>query len=261
MSNPTWNAAQYLQFVDERTRPCRELAGRVAVKSPINVIDLGCGPGNSTDVLASRWPYANLVGQDSSPEMLDAARAAHPERRYIQSDIATWEKDQPYDVIFSNAAMQWVPDHHIQVPRLFQQVSPGGAFAMQVPANFDAPPHRLMRELAASSRWKHVLPANGVREWHVHDLPHYYDLLSPLAERLDLWVTEYMQVLDDVQGVVDWYKGAGLRPFLDALPTDDDRRQFEIDYLAALKPEFPAHTDGKVLFPFRRMFIIAYARS
>ena len=150
---PTWNAEQYLRFDDERTRPCRELAARIAIAAPDRVIDLGCGPGNSTTALAERWPKAELSGLDSSPEMIDAARRANPRLAWSVADIAAWSKgDGPtYDVVFSNAALQWVDDHAAVFPKLLNHVSPGGALAIQMPGNFNSPAHRIMRELARDS--------------------------------------------------------------------------------------------------------------
>jgi trans-aconitate 2-methyltransferase len=260
---PTWNADQYLQFGDERTQPCRDLVARIAVASPQRIIDLGCGPGNSTDVLARRWPAAELTGLDGSPEMVDAARRMHPERRWVVGDIATWAAgdDGPFDVVFSNAAMQWVDDHATTYPRILAHAAPGGALAVQVPGNLAAPAHRLMRELAQSDRWRTRFPAAGVLEWHVHDPKFYYDVLAPHAARIEIWETEYLHVMAGPEGIVDWYKGTGLRPFLDALASDSERASFTEHYLELVRVAFPRRPDGRVLFPFRRLFVLAYRPS
>ena len=257
---PTWNAELYLQFADERTRPCRELAARVAIESPREAIDLGCGPGNSTQVLVDRWPDANIVGLDSSPAMIEAARRDHPTRTWLCDDIAKWAAadSQAFDIVFSNAALQWVPDHPTILPQIVNKVKRGGALALQVPGNTHAPAHVLMRELAGSAGWRSRFPAGGVREWHVLDLPAYYDILAPHALRIDAWETEYLQVLPSAEAIVDWYRGTGLRPFLDALATDEERERFAADYLTAIRLAFPPRPSGQVLFPFRRLFVIAY---
>jgi trans-aconitate 2-methyltransferase len=264
---PTWNADQYLIFGDERTRPCRDLAARVALASSRRIIDLGCGPGNSTEVLASQWPGAELTGLDSSREMVDAARRAHrghPARRWIVGDIAEWAagEDGAFDLVFSNAALQWVGEHATLYPRLLSRAALGGALAVQVPINQDGFAHRAMRELAASEPWRHTLlpsgPPAGVREWHVHDAGFYYDVLAPHAQRIDLWETEFVHVMPGPEAIVDWYKGSGLRPFLDALPSEDARALFTADYLERIRAAFPLRPDGRVLFPFRRLFVIAY---
>jgi len=231
----------------------------VAIDSPARVIDLGCGPGNSTAVAAKRWPRAEVDGLDSSAAMLDAARNNFPQHRWLQGDIARWRVDvaRPYDVVFSNAALQWVPDHRRELPRLLEQVAPGGALAVQMPANLDAPAHRMMRELAASAAWRSRFP-NLPREWLVHPAEFYYDVLATRARHLDLWVTEYQHVLDGLDGIIEWYRGTGLRPWIDALPDDATRTQFLGAYRARLVPYFPTRVDGKVLFPFRRLFLVAY---
>lgn len=262
MSTADWNADLYLQFAEERTRPCRDLAARIEVSEPRRVIDLGCGPGNSTAVLAGRWPNAELMGLDSSAEMIAAARRETPDRSWITGDIvqfASGAAQQSFDIVFSNAALQWVPEHAALFPKLLSLVAAGGALAVQVPNNLDAPPHRIARELAASDPWRRRLPAEGVREWYVHDAPFYYDVLAPHARRIDLWETEYRHILPGVEAIVEWYKATGLRPYLSALPSDADRIQFAADYLAALRPAFAPRADGRVLFPFRRLFVIAYA--
>jgi trans-aconitate 2-methyltransferase len=257
---PTWDADIYLRFAEERTRPCRDLAARVAIDAPRRVVDLGCGPGNSTQVVAERWPDAQVVGLDSSREMIVAAAKAYPGWQFELADIAAWsaDSDERPDVVFSNAALQWVPDHAALFPRLLEQVAPGGALAVQVPANLHAPAHRLMRELAASANWRDRLPAAGVREWNVHEPPYYFDALAPRAARVDLWTTEYIQVMPSAEAIVDWYRGTGLRPFLDALSTDAEREQFSAEYLAAIGTAYPPQANGQVLFPFRRLFVIAY---
>jgi trans-aconitate 2-methyltransferase len=259
---PTWNAEQYLRFGDERTRPCRELAARIAFASPDLVIDLGCGPGNSTAVLAERWPKAELTGLDSSPEMIAAARRAGPRCAWRVGDIAGWAKEanQIYDVVFSNAALQWVDDHSAVFPMLLSQVAPGGALALQMPGNHDAPAQRLMRELAASPIWRDRFPMGRVREWHVHDLATYYDILAPTAAAVDIWQTEYLHILADSAAIVEWYKGTGLRPFMDALDDEAERVDFLAQYLERIDEAYPARGDGRVAFPFRRLFMIAYQR-
>jgi len=253
---PTWDASQYLQFANERTRPCHDLIARVALPLPEHIVDLGCGPGNSTNALAIRWPDAKITGLDSSPAMIAAARESHPQHTWIAADIASWSPETAPDLLFSNAALQWVPDHAAIFPRLAKQVAPGGAFATQVPANLGAPAHRLMRDLAASPAWRGHF-TRTVREWFVHDPAFYYDTLAPHAKRIDLWTAEYFHVMPDVHAIVEWYKGTGLRPFLDLLSAADQPR-FLADYETLLKDAYPTHADGRVLFPFLRLFIIAY---
>lgn len=256
---PTWNAQQYMKFGDERTQPCRDLAVRVNVDAPRRVIDLGCGPGNSTAIAAQRWPQAQITGLDSSPEMIDTARQERPDGTWVVGEIASWSatNEREFDIIFSNAAIQWVQDHAALLPRLFHRVAPGGALAIQIPANYDGPAHRLMRELAASPPWRAWFPDGSIREWFSHDADFYYDLLAPLSARLDLWETDYIHILPDARAIVEWYKGTGLRPFLDALP-QERREPFMAEYLQLIRGAYPPRADRKVLFPFRRLFMIAY---
>ena len=258
-----WNPSQYLKFAAERTQPCRDLVVRIEVVNPRRVIDLGCGPGNSTAVLRERWPDAEFTGLDSSAEMIERARRECPSQRWIAGDIARWTAagDGQFDVVFSNAAMQWVDDHATVYPRLLSRVAPGGALAIQIPGNIDALPHRLMREVAASPAWSCSLPPEKVHEWHHHEMEFYYDTLAPAAARLDLWATEYLHILPDAEAIVEWYRGTGMRPFLEVLETDAERQRFTTDYLASLRPHFPPRPAGGVLFPFRRIFLIAYQGS
>jgi trans-aconitate 2-methyltransferase len=262
-SVPTWNADQYLRFGDERTQPCRDLVARVARESPRQIVDLGCGPGNSTEVLAKRWPHAQIMGLDRSAEMIDAARRTSAERTWVVGDICAWaaRKGEDFDIVFSNAALQWVDDHAAIFPRLMARVTVGGALAVQVPSNYDGVAHRLMREIAESTGWRGKFPAGGVREWHVHGPGFYYDVVAPHAARIDVWETEYQHVMPEPEAIVEWYKGTGLRPFLDALASDALRARFTAEYLEEIRAAYPRRPDGRVLFPFRRLFVVAYRRN
>lgn len=249
---PTWNAVQYLKFGEDRIRPCHDLLNRIASQRVRRIVDLGCGPGNSTAVAAARWPEAELAGVDNSAAMIDVARKDQPHRRWIFEDISSWASttQDRFDLVFSNAALQWVPDHAALFPKLLDRVDAGGALAVQIPADFNALPHRLMRELA---------PA-GVRakEWYSHEPSFYYDVLSGHAGKLDIWETIYQHVLADSDDIVEWYKGSGLRPFLEAMPGETERERFMTAYRAKIRDAYPLRPDGKVLFPFRRLFIVAY---
>jgi trans-aconitate 2-methyltransferase len=254
---PSWDASQYLRFASERTLPAVDLAARICLESPRTVIDLGCGPGNSTVVLARRWPVARVTGLDVSAPMLAAAGAAHPDITWQIGDISQWSPAQPFDLVFSNAAFQWIPDHGGTLPRLFAHVAAGGALAFQVPADVDAPAHRLLREIGGSALWRKMF-REPVREWHVEKPSFYYDTLAPHAMRVELWATDYFHVLPGPEAVAEWYRGTGARPWLDALPDEEARAGFMDDFLRELTAVFPPQSDGRVLFPFRRMFVIAY---
>jgi trans-aconitate 2-methyltransferase len=248
---PSWNADQYLKFADERTQPCRDLATRIVAANVQSVIELGCGPGNSTSVLAERWPGAGITGLDSSPSMIEAASREKPARRWISRDIPEWaaNETESFDIVFSNAALHWVPDHTSLYPRLLARVREGGTLAVQIPADFDALPHRLMRELSPRG----VV----VKEWHSHEPAFYYDLLAPHARRVDVWQIEYQHIMPNASAIVEWYKGTGMRPFLEAFESDAAREKFIEEYSSRIRAAYPQRPDGKVLFPFRRLFVMA----
>jgi trans-aconitate 2-methyltransferase len=250
----SWNPSLYLTFADERTRPALELLARIQTDNPKRVADLGCGPGNSTAPLVARWPNAKVEGVDSSQAMIDAANAAKIRARFTLSDIATWSPKEKYDVIFSNATYQWLPDHAALLPRLMGFVAPGGSFAFQVPNNQYAPSHNLMRDVAAQGPWADKLAnVRGVFVEKTHD---YYDILSRHAASLDIWTTEYLQVLEGEDAVFKWVSGTGLRPYLDALDPGE-RETFTREYKARLNIAYPRRADGKTLFPFSRLFAVA----
>ena len=250
----SWNPETYLAFAGERTRAAAELLARVRVKTPERVIDLGCGPGNSTALLARRWPDARLEGLDSSKTMLGEARASGVPAAWIEADIATWSADAAYDVIFANATFQWLSRQDLLLPRLMSYLAPGGALAFQVPMNFDAPSHRLMREAAAAPRFQGKLA--HVREVEKGDAQNYYDMLEPHAAGLDIWLTEYLQVLSGEDAVYRWVSATGLRPFLDALE-GDEREAFIALYKQKLNTAYPRRKSGATLFPFQRLFVVA----
>lgn len=250
----TWEPDVYLAFAGERTRPAADLLARVRNVAPARVVDLGCGPGNSAALLAARWPEASIDGVDSSDAMLEQAKASGVKARWIKADLADWTPRKTYDVIFSNAAFQWLPDHGALLPRLFSFVKPGGSFAFQVPSNFGAPSHVLMREVAQEGPWAHKL--GHVREASVLPAEAYYDIFSPCCRTLDIWETAYLHVLEGEDPVFRWVSGTGLRPFLQALG-DTEQEAFSDAYRARLRNAYPKRADGKTLFPFRRLFVVA----
>jgi len=257
---PRWDSDQYLKFANERTQPAIDLLARVALDAPRLVADLGCGPGNSTALLRQRWPAAEVVGVDSSAEMLDAARKAYPDGTWQRADIAGWTPTSPCDVVFSNAALQWVPDHARVFPHLMAQVAPGGVLAVQVPAHLNSPVHQAILAVARDLAWRDRMhPATSAIT--VATPAVYYDLLQPLAAHIDLWVTEYQHVLDGPAAIIDWMRGTSLRPFLQALANDAERVRFEALLLPEVTKGYPRQADGRVLFPFRRLFAVAYRRG
>lgn len=254
---PVWDAAQYLKFADERTQPSLDLIHRIALPSPARIVDLGCGPGNSTAALWRQWPDAEIAGLDSSPEMIAAAKRDYPAREWILDDVSTWEAGRAYDLVISNALLQWVPDHEKVFPHLFGQVAGGGAFAVQMPYHYESPLQLHMIEVSKDPAWADRTAA--ARAALVRLPPgFYYDLMRPIASRLDLWITEYQHVMEGPEVIVEWFRGTGLRPYLQALESDEERGRFEAMLLDRYAAAYPRQKDCRVLFPFRRLFMVAY---
>jgi trans-aconitate 2-methyltransferase len=253
----SWSARQYTQFEAERTRPVRDLLHAVEPAGRGRMVDLGCGPGNSTEVLAARFPGAEVTGLDSSPDMVEAARKRLPDVRFDLADIGTWDGPGQYDVILANAVLQWVPDHETLLPRLVGKLAGGGCLAVQMPDNLDEPAHRLMREIAAKDRWADKLAgAAGARTPRL-GATYYYALLKPHAARVDVWLTTYHHVLSGgPDAVVEWFKGSGLRPFLAPLDATE-AAAFLAEYRDAIALAYPSQADGSILLPFPRLFIVA----
>jgi trans-aconitate 2-methyltransferase len=249
-----WNPSTYLQFADERSRPFFDLTARIGAASPRRVVDLGCGPGQLTATLADRWQNASVLGLDSSPDMIESARRHEGERvRFELGDLGAWSPQEPVDVIVSNATLQWVPGHRGLLPRLVQALAPGGWIAFQVPANFEEPSHRLLRELAADPRFADA--TSGLAFPSAHDPDAYLADLAALGCTVDAWETTYLHVLGGPDPVFRWISGTGARPVLQALdgPLHDE---FVVEYKARLRDAYPAADHGTVL-PFRRVFCVA----
>ena len=250
-----WDPAQYLKFAAPRFRPAMDLLARVTVEAPKTVYDLGCGAGNVTRLLAQRWPDARVVGVDDSAEMLAQAAKEAPGIVWQCQSIANWAPDRAADLIYSNAALHWLPNHQALFRRLMGCLTPGGVLAVQMPRNFSEPSHALIRETVAGGRWCDRL-APLVQPSPVAAPEYYYDLLAPLAAELDMWETQYQHVLEGEDPVKEWTKGTWLKQFLDALD-EGDRPAFEADYAVRLRKAYPRRADGKTVFPFRRLFIVA----
>lgn len=251
-----WNPSLYRRYEGERTRPAAELLARVPLADAQHVVDLGCGPGNSTELLVQRFPNAQVLGTDNSEAMLVSARERLPQARFEQSGIATWVPDVAPDLIYANAALQWVPDHEALIPRLFAALAPGGVLAVQMPDNRQEPTHRLMRAVAAEAPWaEHIGDTDKVRT-RLLDIGSYYDLLGPLAAQVDVWHTIYQHPMASAAAIVEWVRSTGLKPFVDRLP-DDLQRSYLAEYERRVDLAYPIRTDGKRLLAFPRMFIVA----
>jgi trans-aconitate 2-methyltransferase len=251
----TWSARQYTAFEKERTRPVRDLVAALPQEQIRHAVDLGCGPGNSTEVLAERYPDARISGLDSSEDMIEAARQRLPGLTFSLADIARWAPSEPLDIILANASLQWLPDHDQLYPRLIDCLKPGGSLAIQTPDNLQEPAHRMARELAAQGPW--ASRTASVQHPPRHSAEHYYDILRPHCRHVDLWRTTYYHPLEGgAQAVVEWFKGSALRPYLDVLETPQ-QAAFLKAYHQAMEQAYPVSGDGKVLLPFPRLFIVA----
>ncbi len=250
-----WDPAQYLKFAGPRLRPALDLLQRIDKEAPETVYDLGAGAGNVTRLIAARWPAARIVGVDSSAEMLQKAAAENPGILWQEADLATWRPDRPADIIYSNAALHWIEDHAPLFLALFDSLAAGGVFAVQIPRNFEAPSHTSMGDAARAGPWRARLEPL-LRPAPVAEPAFYFDLLAPHAARLDMWETEYLQVLDGEHAVKEYTKSTWLAPLLAALD-EPQRSQFEAAYTRLVDAAYPRRPDGRTLFPFRRMFIIA----
>jgi trans-aconitate 2-methyltransferase len=256
----SWDPNQYRRYSDHRLRPALDLIERIPVADPRTIVDLGCGTGNLTRLLARRWPEASVVGLDHSPEMLAEAAAGEQREpsaiRWVQADLRHWQPDHAPDLLFSNATLHWVPDHAALFPKLLASITPGGALAVQMPRSWGLASHRLMRETLADLKLGSEALRRSLDIDPVETPNAYYRLLAPRAKHLDLWETEYLQTLEGPDPVLEWVKGTGLRPVLQALD-GAERERFLAEYSRRLREAYPTGVDGRTLYPFRRLFIVA----
>ena len=251
-----WSATQYSRFETERNRPIRDLIAQLVQQRVTTVVDLGCGPGNSTELLVARFPDAAIIGIDTSTDMLEAARLRLPNVRFDLADIATWDAPGAFDLLFANAALQWVPDHAALLPALIAKLAPHGCLAVQMPDNLDEPAHRLMREVGGDGPWAAKLGDAAASRAPRHDATWYVRTLQPHVAAIDIWRTTYHHPLANASAIVEWFRGSGLRPFLDPLDAGERAAYLE-RYTAAITNAYPALPNGSVLLPFPRLFFVA----
>ncbi len=249
-----WNPQQYLKFSQPRLRPALDLLARIDVSSPKRIYDLGCGTGNVTRLLAERWSHAKVTGVDDSSEMLTRASAESKNVEWVQQSLADWRASEPAGLIYSNAALHWLPDHAELFPRLVDSLAQGGILAVQMPRNFLAPSHTLIHETARAGAWRNKLD-HLIGPPPVGEPQFYYSLLNDAASSLDIWETEYLHELEGPDAVTEWTKGTWLKGFLDALE-EPARDEFEAEYTRRISAAYPPLPNGKTLFPFRRLFIV-----
>lgn len=248
-----WNPDVYLRFKAERTRPAADLLQRIDLEQPCRVLDVGCGPGNSTALLAARWPEAEVIGLDSSGEMIEKAKWDNPSGYWVIADAAgDLSGLGKFDIVFSNAALQWMPDHDALLPRLYALVENKGMLAVQVPNNGDSPGHVAVRRAAASPAWRERLSFSEPQIYESAE--EYYHRLTRLAGELLLWETIYYQVMASHGDIMEWYRGTCMRPYLSRFAEASERDTFERDVLMRLREAYPEQPGGTVLFPFKRLF-------
>jgi len=258
----TWNPDQYLFFSDHRMRPAIDLLNAIPPVEAKHVVDLGTGAGTILPALRTRWPDASLAAVDRSQEMLTKARTVFPDASFEQADIASWKPHESVDVIFSNAALNWLDDHDRLLNRLIGYLNPGGVLAIQMPRNHDRPSHTTVSEIIEQNSYAQKLRPL-LKPAPVHPPAFYIDCLSSLREGdadVDIWETDYQQLLSGENPVAEWTKGTYLKPFLDAL-ADDERERFEKSYREKILQAYPKMEDGSTLFAFRRIFIIVALKN
>lgn len=254
MSN--WDSEQYLKFIRERTQPAVDLANRIPLQQPRTILDIGCGPGNSTQVLADRFPDAQITGADNSENMIQKARSLYPSLNFIlfDADSGFDALHERYDIVFSNACIQWIPDHHRLLRNMMGLLKPGGVLAIQTPMNDHEPIHAIITALAKSEKWKHRFA--HPRVFHNLTQEAYFDLLSELSSDFFFWQTTYLHRMPSHESIMDWYKGTGLRPYLSALEPEE-AALFEQEVYREVVQAYPKQRNGEIIFRFPRFFFTA----
>lgn len=250
-----WDPQQYLKFSGHRLRPAVDLLIRIPDLAPREIADLGAGAGNVTKLIRERWPEAAVTAVEGSAEMVAAGRKAAPDVEWSHEDLGHWRPAKQYDLIYSNAALHWLPGHAALFPSLMEKVRPGGMLAVQMPRNFTAPSHVLIGETALDGPWRSKVE-HLVTPPPVEEPAFYHDLLAPMSASIDIWETEYLQVLEGDNPVKEWTKGTWLTRYLDILQ-GDEKAAFEAAYGAQVAKAYPKHAAGQTLFPFRRLFVVA----
>ena len=255
-----WNAVQYLKFERERTQPSRDLAARIELPSPSRILDIGCGPGNSTHVLRERFPLADILGIDSSPDMIGQARKQYPELTFANVFLTPdcSEISETYDVIFSNACLQWIPEHKRLLPNLCAKLNPHGVLAIQIPMTSDMPVSVILRDMSEHSPWKDKIRACREHDLFTYRPEEYYDILSGITNRFSIWQTSYMHIMNSCAEVVKWYCGSRLRPYLAGL-SSEERPEFLAEIERRFRQYYHPRSNGRIVIPFPRLFMVVDA--
>lgn len=256
MSKKDWNPELYLKYGKERLQPCIDLVSRIDIDDPSTIIDLGCGPGNSTQILHKRWSNSKIIGIDKSASMIKKAKQDYPNQEWIFLDA---EKDiiaGKYDIIFSNAVIQWIPNHYELFKKLKNNLTDKGVIAIQLPLFFDMPLGESIARISRIKKWSNwTESANDL--FTIHNAIEYYDMLSEIYTSIEIWQSDYIHIMESHKSILELIKGSGLRPYLDRLESEEYKKNYEAMVLDDIKRDYPLQKDGKVLFPLKRLFIIA----
>ncbi len=252
-----WSAAQYSKFKRERTIPAIDLANSLNCENVNSVLDIGCGIGNSTAVLANKFPHAEITGVDNSANMLETARKENPGIKFVKLDAENeiGNIKNRYDIVFSNACIQWIPNHRKLLKELFSLLHNGGTLAVQIPQQSKHPVHNIMKSLSKSEKWNSKLHVE--RMYNNLSENEYYDVLSELTDNFRIWETTYFHSMPSYASIIEWYKGTGLRPYLEQL-SSDDQKDYLRDLMQCLKDTYPIQKNGEIIFKFPRLFFIAH---
>ncbi|NLY98590.1 MAG: methyltransferase domain-containing protein [Clostridiaceae bacterium] len=255
-----WNSEQYLMFKAERTQPAVDLANRITTVHPRKILDIGCGPGNSTEVLYKKYPNAYILGVDKSEEMIKTARINYPNLDFKICDASKdlFQLDKDFDIVFSNACIQWVPDHKHLIRNMLNLLNENGVLAVQIPMNDNEPIQKAIYELVTSDKWRSYF--KEPRIFYTLSQSEYYDLLSEASEKFFIWETVYYHVMKSHNDILEWYRGTGLRPYLHVLP-DDKKEIFERELMENLIQRYPKQKNNDIIFKFPRFFFIAYTKK
>jgi trans-aconitate 2-methyltransferase len=256
-----WNPELYLKFGNERTQPSIDLVHRINLNhEPWSIIDIGCGPGNSGQVLFARWPNAHFTGIDSSAAMIAKARSDFPNKNWVIADAACYASEEKFDIVFSNATIQWIPNHEGLIDRCIDLLAKNGALAIQLPKFRDMPIGQIIEEKANSARWAKKMHACADL-FTFHDYNFYYDLFSKRLDAVEMWETYYLHILDSHRSIIEWTKSTGMKPYLDRLNTDAEKAEFEDEIVREIEKRYPLQANRRVIFPFKRLFMIGYNHS
>lgn len=252
-----WNPDLYLQFNSERTKPSIDLIGRIIIDSPESIIDIGCGPGNSTQILLNQWPESKITGLDNSPSMIKKARKDYPDQEWIVADALTYKPKAKFDIVFSNAVIQWIPDHGQLLKRFHGIIKDKGLLAVQIPLFWNIPLGKIIARTARDQRWNYK--TEKVSDlFTIHDSSFYYDELWNLFNSLEMWETDYIHIMDSHMAILEMIRSTGLKPYLEKLDKESEKKDFEEEVLKEIKIAYPVQKNNKVLLPFKRLFFIGY---